>query len=134
VETSSVAGSFDLMGEFEEIFREPEGPKQMLGVKITPALRARLDAVVRLWKIRARLRAEAAATDKSKAKQEGEEAAARVDLSHVCTRLLDSGVDKAWGEVLKLADLEAAPETNEQWERLEAALIKHDRTDRLRSK
>lgn len=95
---------------FEMPYFEPPNKRVALNFKVPEALKANLQALVRLWKIRA----EVYNFDPSD-----------IDLTHVCTRLLSVGIDGAWAEAGKMAGLKGMPANEEEWARLSEALKQH---------
>lgn len=88
---------------------EPPEKRVRLNFKVPASLRAKLEAVMRLWKIRA----EANGRDPED-----------IDLTFVCARLLAVGVDGAWAEAGQLAGLSGMPSSEEEWKVLTRAIQK----------
>lgn len=93
-------------------YRRPkkEGSRVALNFKVSVALKASLQAVMKLWQLRAEL--EGATKDEVK----------DIDLTFVCNQLLEVGVDGAWEEVGAEAGLSGAPKNDAEWAKLRLAL------------
>lgn len=88
----------------------PEGPTSQLNLRIEPSLRGGLEALARFWRAIAR------------AQGRPVEAVEAITVSHVAKRLLTVGLDGAFAEGLSDAGLEALPQTDAEWRRLEQSL------------
>lgn len=87
-------------------YYDPPGTKtrkQALNLRVPEPLRAKLDDVVRVWRIYA---------------EERGEDAEQIDLTYVCVRLLDVGADGAFAEI------GLRPSTPEEWARLKKLIQK----------
>lgn len=88
-------------------WKAPPRKRVLLTTRQPEDVRAGLETVRELWRLRAELN--------------GDDADA-IDLTYVVERLLRVGIDGAWGQALEAAGLEHVPSTPEEWQRLRRAL------------
>lgn len=93
---------------------EPPEKRIQLNFRVRASLKAQLQDVVRLWKIMAMARG-----------TEPED----IDLTYVAERLLKVGVEGTWAQVLSFAGLDGMPKTDEDWTKLERAILKAAKED-----
>lgn len=88
-------------------WKAPPRKRVLLTTRQPEDVRAGLETVRELWRLRAELN--------------GDDADA-IDLTYVVERLLRVGIDGAWGQALHAAGLERVPSTPEEWQRLRKSL------------
>jgi hypothetical protein len=88
-------------------WKAPPRKRVLLTTRQPEEVRAGLETVCELWRLRAELN--------------GDEADA-IDLTYVVERLLRVGIDGAWGQALHAAGLERVPSTPEEWQQLRKGL------------
>lgn len=90
-------------------FELPDKPVQ-LSAKIPSSTKRLLEVVRRIWQIQARARGA------------DEKTVAGIDMTHVVQRLLKIGGEGALGEVLERAKLRHLPQSDADWDAIEAAI------------
>lgn len=88
-------------------WKAPPRKRVLLTTRQPEDVRAGLETVRELWRLRAELN--------------GDDADA-IDLTYVVERLLRVGIDGAWGQALHAAGLERIPSTPEEWQQLRKGL------------
>ena len=93
-------------------WKAPPRKRVLLTTRQPEDVRAGLETVRELWRLRAELN--------------GDDADA-IDLTYVVERLLRVGIDGAWGQALHAAGLEHVPQTPEDWQKLRKGLERASR-------
>ena len=88
-------------------WKAPPRKRVLLTTRQPEDVRAGLETVRELWRLRAELN--------------GDDADA-IDLTYVVERLLRVGIDGAWGQALHASGLKHIPRTPEEWQQLRKAL------------
>jgi hypothetical protein len=96
-------------------WKAPPRKRVLLTTRQPEDVRAGLETVRELWRLRAELN--------------GDDADA-IDLTFVVERLLRVGIDGAWGQALHAAGLEHIPRTPEEWQQLRKGLTAKVKTKR----
>jgi hypothetical protein len=103
------AAALVLRDQVDYDYEPPPEKREPISARVPASLKARLLAVVRLWKAQAKARGDDPEL---------------VDLSHVVERLLKTGVDGVWSRMEASAGIDGPPKTEIEWTQLEKLLHK----------
>lgn len=97
------------MSDRSQYWQTPPQKRVTLTVRVPEDVKEHLEGVIQLWRILAKL-------NHSDPEQ--------VTLTYVVERMLRVGVDGVWAQAGAQAGLDGMPRTPEEWQALEAALLK----------